>query len=387
MKQRLRYAPTAVFLAFIMVLTTLFFVLPKEAYSENEKKQLATLPDVSFDALLNGTLTEGYEEYLSHHFPFRETFVGLQSYYELFTGRGGVSEVYFGADGFLIAAESTAASEETVRTNVKNYAAFADAMGLKATLLVVPQTGYALDGQLPSNHLPYHDDRFFSAAEEECGSMTLLDVRDALCGQTDCYYKTDHHLTMDGAEVLYKAYAAAQGLVPFADYTVESFDGFYGTSYSKSGYWASAPDTIETFKSTQNDNVTVMISSNGIDTPVRYDSLFFEEHLQRMDKYPLYLNGNQGLVTIHNPDAPEGKLLVVKDSFAHSVMTLLCQHYREIVMVDLRYYSDSADTTIKELVEKHALSEVLFLYGADSLSTDSSASFKLFYDLEDALPD
>lgn len=117
-----------------------------------------------------------------------------------------------------------------------------------------------------------------------------------------------------------------------------------------------------------------------------HNSLFFYDHLQNKDQYPVYLDGNHGLVTITNPEAPEGKLLIVKDSFAHSAVTLLCQHYREIYMVDLRYYSDSASASVAELVNTNGLQEVLFLYGIDSLATDSSSSFKLFYDIEEALP-
>ncbi len=382
------YSPAVLLLVFLFTLSVLFFALPKQDYSENEKRVLAEPPLFSLESLIDGQFMTETESYLSDHFPFRDAFVGLQSYYELVTGRGGAADIYYGKDGYLIAAQSDSASDETVRTNTQNYAAFAAHLGLEASLLPVPQAGYSLADKLPAVHRPFEDDLFFEAVDASKGAMTLIDVREDLqagADRTPLYFKTDHHLNMNGAFALYNAYLRSRSMTPLTDYASETYDGFYGTGYSKSGYWGAEPDAIELFKSELADEVTVTLG-NGVGEPAVHDSLFFYDHLENMDKYPLYLDGNHGLVTITNPEAPEGKLLIVKDSFAHSAVTLLCQHYREIYMVDLRYYSDSADLTVAELVKQHGLQEALFLYGVDSLATDSSSSFKLFYGIEEALP-
>lgn len=383
------YSPAILFLVMLFTLYILFFVMPKSDYSENEKRVLASPPTFRLEAILNGQFASELESYLSDHFPFRDQFVGLQSYYELATGRGGVSDIYYGKDGYLIAAQSDTADVGTVRTNLDNYAAFAEHLGLNAKLLLVPQAGYSLADKLPAVHRPYDDDLFFEAAASYGDRLELIDVRNALQSGADrvpLYFRTDHHLTMNGAYVLYSAYLESCGITPQSQYTPpETYDGFYGTGYSKGGYWGVAPDRIELFKSELNDRVTVRIT-NGVEEETVYDSLFFYDHLENMDKYPVYLDGNHGLVTIENPEAPEGRLLILKDSFAHSAVTLLCQHYREIVMVDLRYYSDSSPSSVADLVQEHQIKDVLFLYGADTLATDSSASYKLFYDIEEALP-
>lgn len=252
MKTIKAYSPAILLLVFLFTLSVLFFALPKSTYSENEKRVLAEPPAFSLEALIDGSFMAQTESYLSDHFPFRDAFVGLQAYYELVTGRAGASDIYYGKDGYLIAAQSDTASAETVRGNVENYAAFAAHLGLEAYLLPVPQAGYSLRNQLPAVHRPFDDDLFFETSEAAKGDMTFLDVREALAGGTEeapLYFKTDHHLTMDGAYVLYDAFLASQGLTPLTDYTEEPYDGFYGTGYSKSGYWGVAPDSLTLFKS------------------------------------------------------------------------------------------------------------------------------------------
>jgi len=387
MKNLKSYAPSALFIVFVFALAVLFFVTPKTDYSENEKRVLAELPEASLDTLADGSLMTDFETYLSDHFPARDLFVGLNAYYELLTGRGGTADVYRGSDGYLISAESMLADEENVVKNVKNYAAFSKALGLDATIMIVPSTGYMLSDKLPVLHANYHDETYLTAAENNCGGMTWIDVTsrfDAVKDSTQLYYKTDHHLTADGSYELYKAFLASQGLAPRTDFDKTAFDGFYGTCYSRGGYWLSEADKVELWR-VPDLQVSVTVS-DGIGEQITADSLFFESHLNETDKYPVYLDGNHGYTKIDNPDADGGKLLIVKDSFAHCVTTMLAAHYSEIHMIDLRYYNGGASQTIADLVKDNGIDTALFLYGVDSLSTDGSSSYGLFHGIETALP-
>ncbi len=369
------YMPSIAFLTIVAVLSTLFFALPKKDFSENEKRKLAATPAFSAKALADGSYTKEFETYLSDHFPGRNWFVGVNSYYELGTGRGSAADIYFGKDGYLIAAP-TDFSAEHVTANVGRYAAFAQANGLKATLMIVPSTGYILDDKLPTVHKAYTDDAMFDAAVTAMGDdMAFVDLRapfEAASTTTQLYYKTDHHVTSAGAYEMYKAYAAAAGLTPRSDYRIETADAFYGTGYSRSGYWLSDPDTIEMW---HNDDltVTVEIYENSPEPVTTADSVFFPARLEEADKYPVFLDGNHALTKIVNPQAAGGKLLIVKDSFAHCFTGFLAEHYREIYMVDMRYYRQS----VSALVAENDIDEVLYLYGTENLSTESANSIFL----------
>ena len=55
---------------------------------------------------------------------------------------------------------------------------------------------------------------------------------------------------------------------------------------------------------------------------MRGEQLFFyRHHLSEPDKYPVFLDGNHPIERIVNHGNPDGgKLLVIKDSFAHSMV-------------------------------------------------------------------
>ncbi len=368
------YMPAIAFICIMAVFSVMFFALPKQDFSATEKRVLAETPELTVKSLADGTYTQQVDTYFSDHFPGRNWFVGINAYYELGTGRGGASDIYFGKDGYLIAAPADFSAEH-VTANVSRFAAFAENNGLSASLMIVPSTGYILDDKLPAVHKKYTDDAMFAAADAAKGDMTFIDLREpfkAATADTQIYYKTDHHVTSAGAYVMYEAYADYAALTPQTEYRIETETDFYGTGYSRSGYWLSDPDTIEMW---HNDalNVTVEIYENSPTPAMTSDSVFFPARLEEADKYPVFLDGNHALTKITNPDATGGKLLIVKDSFAHCFTGFLAQHYSEIYMVDMRYYRQS----VSALVADNGIDEVLYLYGTENLSTDSANSIFL----------
>ena len=105
-----------------------------------------------------------------------------------------------------------------------------------------------------------------------------------------------------------------------------------------------------------------------------YDHLIFPEEAQTYDGYAVYLKGNHGILTIDTPSAPEGTLLIFKDSFANSMIPFLCAHYRRIIAVDARYYPASF---YQALADAGQVDQILFLYSLDSLANDTSIARKI----------
>ena len=65
------------------------------------------------------------------------------------------------------------------------------------------------------------------------------------------------------------------------------------------------------------------------------------------------------------------KLLVIKDSFAHSLVPFLAAHYEEITMIDMRYYKQS----VSELIENGDFDRLLFVYSVDNLGSDTDIAW------------
>lgn len=372
MKKMKKFSISLIFLGFLLGIAVLFIALPQKAYSENEKRVLADFPEITWKSVADGSFGSKLETYLADHFPLRDMFVGIHAYMEQFLGQNGVSGIYRADDGYLIAAPSTL-DEGRARRNVESLARFVQSTGLPAAMMVVPSAGYTLDEKLPANHQLYWDDRLMEITLEAAGDMAVIDLRqDFLQQKENLYYRTDHHLTSDGNNLMYQVFCREQGIEPVEFACAESYDGFYGTSYSKSGLWGTKPDMLEIWKPENPGSYQVTILE-GTDTKTS-DSLYFPAHLENLDKYPVFLDGNHSLVSVENKNCQNGRrLLLIKDSYAHCFTTFAIEHYEEIVLVDMRYYRGS----VQDVIDGHGVTEILCLYGAENLATSTDIAWLL----------
>lgn len=380
MKNKLiKFLPAAVFLVFTFAFCILFFVLPKKDFSEMEKRYLAGTPDFSVENLLSGELVKeidgdseaGKSGYVSDHFPMRSFFVGFNSYYNLSLGNTANSDYYFAKDGFII---TKPYEISRLDTNIKVINNFSDK--LSVTLSIVPSAGNVLEDNLPLNHIEYKDTEVYDRLKTELKeSVNYCDLEKTLKdfykdGEAP-YYKTDHHWTTPAAFAAYKELGNVLGYTPSeeSDFKKTGYDGFYGTTYSSSGYFLAKPDTLLLWEQDdEGSNITVEIYEG--ESVEKYDSMFFEEHLTEPDMYPVFLDGNHSLVKIKNPEA-QGKLLVIKDSYAHALVPFLAENYSEIIMIDMRYFKES----VSELCESEGIEDVLVLYSISNFCTDTGLSF------------
>lgn len=368
MKHPKNWLNTAVFGTFTLSMTAALLFLPGRNYSENEKRFLAQRPQITLSGFLDGSLQKGLEDWSADQFPFRDGFVGLNAYWTLASGRNAVQDIYYCKDGYLINAPK-ASNLDTFQTNLERFDSFSETCGVPSEMILIPSTGYLKEDLLPKGHLPYLDDDAFKTAKETLSHAAFYDFREELTQEPEACYRTDHHLTAWGNYTLYDAYCKAHGITPVQDITFTPHQDFYGTTWSGSGYWGVAPDKLLTWDGPE--HVTVTITDSGKDSVV-HDSVFFPAHLEELDKYPVYLDGNHSLVKIENPDAEqEETLLILKDSYAHCFTAMLAENYQTIYMIDLRYYRDS----VSEFIRNNGVDRLLYYYGVDTLLTDTNSAW------------
>ena len=374
MKKVYKCLPAIIFVAFIVTMLVLFLVLPKKEYSSSEKRYLQQAPEFTFSSLLSGDFGEDFEKFLSDQTAGRNFWVGLSAYYNYAIGNNGSSGIYLCKDGYLV---NDPEDMSGLARNIGFIEEFAEKSPVKPTVLIAPSTGYVCDDILPAVHKEYKDDEEFDKMKAALPSADFVDVRELFkdtydSGAQQIYYKTDHHWTAKGAYTAYTALADSLGYTanPESAYEITEYPGFYGTTYSSSGFWLTDPDTVEVWDSHVSDEknpITVTIT-DGADT-IEQEGMFFLDHLEEDDKYPIYLDGNHPYTVIKNEAATsDEKLLVVKDSFAHSLVPYLADHFSEIIMVDLRYYTAS----VSELIKNEGIDRVLVLYSIDNLATDTN---------------
>ena len=99
-----------------------------------------------------------------------------------------------------------------------------------------------------------------------------------------------------------------------------------------------------------------------------YDRAF----LERKDKYSAFLGGNQPLCVIRNPALRgEGKLLLLRDSYADALAPFLAQRFEEVHLIDLRYYRHSPARYAAE----NGIDAITVLYSIPNLITDRNLVF------------
>ncbi len=314
MKSKVR----SILFAIILLGLSLFNILtPSKSFSNKENRYLAQFPELKFENILSGKFSTDFEKYASDQFVSRDNWIGLKTISQLAILKKDNGRVYFGKEDYLFDVESEL-TDEQFALNIKNLNKFAASIKeeIKITALLIP---------------------------------TKTEV-----------------LKDKGAFYAYEKYMKLVGGSPLSedDFLKEIVsDDFFGTIYRKANFYLGEPDRIT--KYTPKDNIDLEIFFNN-DTKEEqlYDSTF----LDKTDKYSFFLGGDKAIVEI-NTSVENGKTIVVmKDSYANSMIPFLVNNYEHIIMVDTRYYNSG----ISQFVNERDVDEVLLLYNIQTFVNEKS---------------
>ena len=355
------------FCAFIGIMGLMYLLLPKDGFSELEKRNLASSPEFSWENLTSGQFGSDLESYMADHMPGRDFFVGLGAYYDLLTGQQSSKDIYL-AEGGRLVEKPTIWNAAQAEKNMKYINRFAEKMDVPVDLIIVPSAGFILEDKIQGIHDSYYDDkiidRIYDLAGNNIRRLNLISLYQNSNQRENLYYRTDHHWTSYGAYKAYEAYMQClkREYLPEVGFRVERFDGFRGSTYSRSKLWLTAGEEIQLW---HGSNLTVQNSVNGL----LHNGPFYYDRLQEVDMYTVYLDGNQPLVRIINKNnTGAGKLLVIRDSYANCIGPMLAESFEEVVLVDLRYYHQS----LSQLAAAEGFDHILVLYSIGNFMTDSN---------------
>lgn len=368
MKNRLDQWITVIsFCAILGIMAALYVVLPERDFSETEKRYLEDFPVFTWESLASGEFGADIETYMADHIPGRDFLVGLNAYFEKFTGRQVSKDIYV-AEGDRLVEAPVQWDPALAQQNMTAINMFAQNIGTDVDFMIVPSAGWAVEDTITGIADPYRDevliDNLYQLASDSLNTLDILSVYEPMDRQS-LYYRTDHHWTSLGAYTAYSTYMQEKGKTYRAqeDFTVQTEEGFYGTTYSRSALWLTDAEPLEMWHGSEN----LVVTNGEVDT--EHAGVFYEERLQEADKYTVYLDGNHSLVRIENPDnAGKGKILVIRDSYANCLGCFLAESYETVVLVDLRYYKNA----ISELYAQEAFDDVLVCYSLSNFMTDTN---------------
>ena len=198
-----------------------------------------------------------------------------------------------------------------------------------------------------------------AAQNPEVKTISIFDTLKAHANEY-LYFRTDHHWTQLGAYYGYEEFCKARGFdpVPLSDFDRADYTGYLGSFYtsSNSAALAANPDTVEAYIPKANVNLS-FTQSDGVQVdswPLIADG----EQYDSTSKYIVYCAGDQPYEEIVNNDMAEGpSIVVVKESFGNCFIPFLVNHYKNIYVVDYRYYNG----TVSDLVDSTGATDVLLL--------------------------
>ena len=358
---------TALFLCFAISLDAATLLSPPRDFSDSENRTLAQAPIFPPDSLRNGAFTDGAERFFSDQFAFRDIWSSLAFHGRTLLGQHEINGVWIGADNYLFLIPSQPNETELTR-NLEAVNLFAQTHSeLRHSMAVIPNSAYIMSNRLPLYASAPDQRAQLGQIAAHLENVAFIDTTDTLLAHQNeaLYYRTDHHWTSLGAYYAFAPIAAALELdVSTAQYDIYTVsENFEGTLSSKSGSHT-AKDTIEIYvpRTDTDYNVTY---SDGSGTEA---SLYQKQFLDTKDQYAVFLGGNHPLIDIRTTADTERRLLLVKDSYANCLVPFLTPYFEEIVIIDPRFSYDTAES----IVNQYGVTDVLYLYNADTFQTDTS---------------
>lgn len=361
------------FLMMLGIICLFNLVSGDKEYSEKENRMLQQRPQFTLAGIESGRLMEQYESYLSDQFVGRNFWVSLKTRIDLLAGKRESNGVFKGKNHYLLE-DIASPDQEQMAQNIEAIESFENKyQDIPMYMMLVPNAANIESGKLPGFAVTEDQNQIFRNIQKELGDyINWVDVTKTLKKHKseDIYYHTDHHWTTLGAFYAFQELASSMKLdtskvSEWKSYAVTS--EFNGTLSATSGYetgyeepiYIYAPENIE-------DAPEVVV--NYVNEKKKTATLYDSSKLKEKDKYAMFLGGNYPMIDIRTTADTTDRLLLIKDSYANCLVPFLVPYYREIIIIDPRYYYGD----ITEVMESNKITSVLFLYNGNTFVEDNS---------------
>ena len=400
--------------------TVFLFAFERSTVSESENRNLSKMPEFSIEALLDGSYTEGVANYINDTVPKREeikhTAAQVKSYKGVNKDGIKVLTINKGSNGNKGSKETVIEAEVTTMAEPLIVPNRPDTFSKVTEEAAIPEDDKNDPGELSQNIMIYknrgimvyygdYDNgntyaSYVNAYKQDLGenvnvySMTcptsisfywpeasdmshgseidnINNIKDHLVGVTSIdaysilmdhrdehiYSRTDHHWQPRGAYYACKAFAKA-AVVPFdslSDYEEVSVPGYVGTLYGFSGA-AELRDNPEDFTyyvpPESHQYVTHYYTPS---FEFQYDGALLQE-CYGSSMYLTFMGGDEKIVHVET-NAPNNRtLFIIKDSYGNALVPFLTGSFKNIYVVDMRYFNMNVISFMKE----HGVTDLLF---------------------------
>lgn len=369
-----------VLIAVTLVMLVINLVLPDKSFSDAENRVLKSFPGLQMAGLYEGTAQAELDTWYDDQFTGRQTDFHISYLIRKLAGQREINNVFLGRGALL--GQSETPSEEIISGNTAAINTFAEKSELPVTVLIAPNAATIQASKLPwfAPVLSQNDmlDSIYGQLEP---MVAEADIRDTFKkNQSEyLYYKTDHHWTTLGAGLAWQVFTGANGTPASLDQynRMQVSSSFTGTLAGKTGSVFLEDDI---YIAVANDNPEYIVTwADGSKTTSIYNRAALEER----DQYQVFLGSNQSVVHIDTTIDNKKHLLVLKDSYANSLIQYMLPYYQSITIVDPRYYYEDLHT----LLDLYNINEAAVIFSCDTYVTDPSIQAVLKTAIEEETED
>ena len=360
------YIAKIVFIAMCLILL-LNLIIPDKKTSQTENRTLQSFPEITLSTLVNGEFSKELDQYVSDQFIGRDALIHIRYLLNKLSGSKKLDDVFLAKDSLI--QENAKTNEEQLTRNMNAINAFCMSHSVRSGFLLAPNAANIQSDKLPSFSSTLDQntqmDSIFGMLDP---SIAKIDIRNTFNKHKDeyLYYHTDHHWTSLGSFYAFKELASIFELddIKKSNYkTYEVSNNFTGTLAKKTGS-IGLKDVIQIYVS--NDNYDYVVTDEG--SGKKSCSIYNSSALESSNQYDVFLSGNTGLVQIESLNDSQRHLLLIKDSYANSMVQFLLPFYRTITIIDPRYFYED----LERIFDLNLITDVLFLYNTNTFVQDTS---------------
>ncbi|MGF0034087.1 DHHW family protein [Bariatricus sp. SGI.154] len=363
------------FLGMMGIIVLINLISRDKEFSDKENRMLEQKPQITLSGIESGRFMDQYEAYKSDQFAGRNLWVALKTRVDLLVGKRESNGVFKGKKHYLLE-DIARPNEEQMQQNLETIREFESKYDeIPMYMMLVPNAANILSDKLPNFAVTEDQNEVFEGIQKALGEqITWVDVSKTLAAhkKENIYYRTDHHWTTLGACYAYQQLAETMNLdtskePKLTEYAVTST--FNGTLSATSGYETGYEEPIYIYAPKNEDDAPKVVV-NYVEEQKKTATLYDSSKLEEKDKYAMFLSGNHATVDIRTTADTTDRLLLIKDSYANCLVPFLTPYYREIIIIDPRYYYGNLD----EVMAENKITSVLFLYNGNTFVEDNSIS-------------
>lgn len=372
--KRVQVSIASAFLLVVFVICAGNLLHKDTEISEREMRVLAHRPELTLENVATGRFMKQYEEYVADQFSGRNLWVQVKTFADSLSGKKEENGVFNGKRDYLLE-DIAVPDEKNLQDNLAAMKSFQEAYrDITMHVMLVPNAANVLKNNLPALAVTADQSSQIKDMRERLGEgFEWIDVEKTLKAhkEEDIYYRTDHHWTTLGAYYAFQDAKQQLGIAEKEEVKMKAYgvsNNFNGTLAATSGYQTGYKEPIYIYLP-EGDNAPQIVV-NYVEEQKKSASMYDSAKLEERDQYAVFFGGNHSLIDIRTTCAQDDRLLVIKDSYANCFIPFLTPYYREIVVVDPRYYTGDMEALIAE----KKIGSVLFLYNANTFFEDRMLS-------------